>query len=176
MIGIIALFIGSTAQAQSCDEVAAPGAQVQIAWVSPLRKTVGARGWIEVVRVSDLRTWVRDHEEDTTRVLQVLGVKGRRARAVDAQDYKITLFDVDAAWLCRPIDGGTPGEPHQGVSICEEPQQDSLWAHRRGYSGCGYSLDTGASVRGLDVYRIRWSEASAWGFCVMPMERFIKGA
>jgi hypothetical protein len=59
MIGIIALFLGSTAQAQSCDEVAAPGAQVQIAWVSPLRKTVGARGWIEVVRVSDLRTWVQ---------------------------------------------------------------------------------------------------------------------
>jgi hypothetical protein len=109
-------------------------------------------------------------------MLQALGMKGRRARIARAEDYKITVFDVDAGWLCRPIEGGSPGEEHAGISICEESQQQPLRSHRPGFSGCGYSLDTGASMRGLDVYRIRWADASAWGFCVLPLERFINGA
>jgi hypothetical protein len=109
-------------------------------------------------------------------MLQALGMKGRRARAAKVENYKITVFDVDASWLCRPIEEGTPGEEHAGVSICEQSQQKPLRANRRGFTGCGYTLDTGASMRGLDIYRIRWSEASAWGFCVLPLERFVNGA
>ena len=176
MMLLSALLAIATAQAQSCDGVADPGDQVQVAWVSPLRKTVRGNAWIEVVRVSDLRTWVREQDQDTTRMLQGLGMKGRRARVARPEDYKITIFDVDSSWLCRSIEGGVPGEEVAGVSVCEASQQKPLMGHRKGYTGCGYTLDTGASKRGMDVYRIRWAEASAWGFCVLPLERFVNGA
>ena len=161
------------AQTSSCDELGDVGSQTHVAWVSPLRQTVRGNQWIEVVRVADLREWIADNDPEAVRVLQALGMKGRRARSVDVSNYKITVFDVAADWMCRPIEGGTPGEPIEGVSQCEARQQRPLGGHRRGYTGCGYSLDTGASLRGLDVYRIRWSEAATQGFCVMPMSRFL---
>jgi hypothetical protein len=170
-----ALMLGSAlAQTNSCDDVAVPDAQVQIAWISPLRRTVGSGTWIEVVRVVDLEGWLSAETQDPTRLLQVLGMKGRRTKEVDVSKYKITVFDVDAAWLCRPLEGGTPGETHAGVSVCETGQQKPLWGHRKGFTGCGYSMDTGASARGLDVYRVRWAEASTQGFCVFPLDRFIE--
>jgi hypothetical protein len=92
------------------------------------------------------------------------------------QPYKITIFDVQGQWLCRPILDGVDGEDSNGVAICGDSDSKSIHHHRPGYTGCGYTLDTAASSRGLDVYRIRWSEASAWGFCVMPLDRFITGA
>ena len=176
MMGFTTFLLLNTAQAQSCMEVANPGEQTQVAWISPLTKRVVGNGWIEVVPVSELRRWVQEQGPETARLLQGLGMKGRRVRALQPEDYKITIFDVDSSWLCRPIEGGVPGEDYNGVAICETKEQGARWGHHRGYTGCGYSLDTGASNRGLDVYRVRWSDVSAWGFCVLPMERFLKGA
>ena len=174
MIHWLALIGVVGAQSPTCDELEAVGSQAHIAWVSPLRQTVRANQWIEVVRVSDLQEWIIENDPDAVRVLQALGMKGRRAHSVDVDNYKITVFDVASDWLCRPIEDGLPGEPLAGISQCETRQQRPLTGHRRGYTGCGYSLDTGASMRGLDVYRIRWSEAATQGFCVMPMSRFLE--
>ena len=67
-------------------------------------------------------------------------------------------------------------EDASGILSCDERGAKPIRAHRYGYSGCGYTLDTGASSRGLDVYRVPWTSASSYGFCVMPLERFLGGA
>jgi len=167
-------FLASLSTADACEELTTPSERVQVAWVSNLPRRVKAGTWIEVTRVSELRTWIRDHEADTLRLLQGLGMTGRKAAR--AKDAKVTIFDVDRSWLCRPLAAGTPGAEVAGVATCDEPQQKAMSGSRKGYSGCGYTMDTNASTRGLDVYRITWEVASAWGFCVMPLDRFLDGA
>ena len=71
----------------------------------------------------------------------------------------------------------TAGEDVSDIAACPASEQEAAdRMHRAGFTGCGYTLDTHASTRGLDVYRVPWSEASAWGFCVMPLTRFLEGA
>ncbi len=164
------------AAAQSCGSVAAVPETTQVAWISPRGKRAPNRGVIEVVRVQDLRSWVRDNGANEGRLIQGLGMAPRRGGLAVKKSYKVTIFDVQSGWLCRPIEGGTPGEDRSGVAICESSDAGAVGGHRPGYSGCGYTLDTSSSTRGIDVYRIRWSDASAWGFCVMPLDRFISGA
>jgi hypothetical protein len=163
------------APAFACEPVDPLPDVTQVAWISPLNDDAGANTWLEVVRVSDLRAWIHAKGKEPDKVLHAVGMVGRKD-TVDADDrYKITIFDVKKEWLCRPIDG-QEGVTVSGVPICEDRQQRALRGHRPGYTGCGYSLDTGASVRGLDVFRIEWSSASTLGFCTMPLERFLDGA
>jgi hypothetical protein len=164
-----------TARAQACQPLSQTPDAVQVAWVAPVGRTVRAGTTLEVVRVSDLRTWMNEHGREPGRVLQALGVARRNPRAALRKDWKVTVFDVRSAWMCRPVDGATPGQDKAGVVACTPGDADALRGHKPGYSGCGYSLDTGASVRGLEVYRITWEDASAQGFCVMPMPRFLGG-
>ena len=63
-----------------------------------------------------------------------------------------------------------------GVTVCEEKQQKPLWGYKKGWTGCGYAEDTQSKQRSLDVVRMRWADASSWGFCVLPLDRFIEGA
>jgi len=165
-----------TASAQACGTPRAVPASTQVAWISRRSRRVPSRQVIEVVRVSDLRAWIRDNGADEKRLIQGLGMASRKGGLAAKHPYKITIFDVQADWLCRPIPDGTDGEDSYGVAVCADGDAKAVRHHRPGYTGCGYSLDTAASNRGLDVYRIRWSEASAWGFCVMPLDRFISGA
>jgi hypothetical protein len=91
--------------------------------------------------------------------------------------YKITIFDVQSDWLCRPLSDAEPGADIAGVAACmERTDRYTDRDHRDGFTGCGYTLDTAASTRGIDVFRVPWVDASAWGFCVMPLERFLQGA
>ena len=179
---LTALLLASTvglsteAQAQACGTVASTPESTQVAWISRRSRRVPSRQVIEVVRVQDLRAWIRDNGADEARLVQGLGMAPRKGGFASTRPYKVTIFDVRADWLCRPIQGGTPGADTLGVAVCEEKDGKALRHHTAGYSGCGYSLDTAASTRGLDVFRVRWSEASAWGFCVMPLDRFISGA
>jgi hypothetical protein len=100
----------------------------------------------------------------------------RKEKELGADVYKVTLFDVKKEWLCRPVEDRTEGEDLSGVPACEASQQRRSRPAKEGFTGCGYTLDTGASARGLDVFRIEWGAASAWGFCTLPLDRFLKGA
>lgn len=180
ILALLALLVVSAPShaAEACGELAAPPDSLQVAWVSNLPKRVKNRTWLEVVRLSDLRAWMAANEVDSgadaLRLLQGLGMVGRKASV--AKEAKITIFDVQSEWLCRPLLDGVPGAELAGVSTCEEPQQGRISGHGRGYTGCGYTLDTGASTRGLEVFRVTWETASAWGFCTMPLSRFLDGA
>ncbi len=171
-----ALALTPTASAQACGAVAPVPTSTQVAWISRRSRMVGASQTIEVVRVTDLREWIRANGADETRLIQGLGMASRKGGLAARHPYKVTIFDVQAEWLCRPIPDADDGADDNGVAICSDADAKATRHHKPGYTGCGYSLDTAASTRGLDVYRVRWSEASAWGFCVMPLDRFITGA
>ena len=164
------------ARAQACQSVAEVPEGVQVAWISPVGRRVRAGATIEVVRVTELRKWVRDHGADSARLVQAVGMAPRRGGRRAQKDYKVVIFDVQAGWMCRPMGDVDAGKDVGGVIACDRAEGGRIYLHRPGFTGCGYSLDTGASTRGLDVFRVRWSDASTWGFCTMPLERFIKGA
>lgn len=176
MIGLLAALAGPAAAQASCQEVAAVPDAMQVAWIAPLGKRVGANSELEVVRVADLRGLARTQREPV-RLLQALGVLGRKPSARrQGQEWQVVIFDVKAAWLCRPIEGGEPGTLDGGVPVCAPEWQGPLGGHRKGYTGCGYSLDTGAGARGIDVFRVDWETASSLGFCLLPLPRFLEGA
>ena len=131
---------------------------------------------MEVVRVSDLRAWIRTNGADTARVLQGLGMAPRNAARKASKGWKVTVFDVRAEWMCRPLEGKPAGEDRAGVVSCSEKAAKPTMGHKKGFSGCGYTLDTGSSTRGLDVDRVTWEAAASYGFCVMPLDRFLGGA
>ncbi len=178
MTSLFALLVSlfAPAQAQSCGELAPLPAATQVAWISRSGRRVWGRSELEVVRVTDLRAWLRDHPADSGRLVQALGMAPRRGGRAARVPYKITIFDVQSDWLCRPVEGAALGAELGGVLACEERDARPTRHHRKGFTGCGYSLDTASSQRGLDVMRVRWADASSWGFCVMPLDRFISGA
>jgi hypothetical protein len=166
----------STAAAQSlgeapgCPEQAPPPAHLQVAWVSPVRARVRGHSSLSVVRTGDLRTFVQAQGADQARTLQALGLVGPRGKV--RKRYKITVFDVSANQLCRPVEHTPEGEDSDGLPACPGGRQRSL----RFESGCGSTWDTATQGEGLDLYRVLWREAARGGFCVMPLERFLEGA
>jgi hypothetical protein len=161
--------------ANECQVVDSLPQAVQVAWVSPVRKRVGLRGYIEVVRVADLRAFVGEQGRDPVRALQAIGAvgrKGHRGLFPRARRYKVTFFDIDSPWLCRSLAGQDPGTTVAGLVVCPKGQLRG----GRFYTGCGYARDSKTDGRGLDVYRIRWRDAVRRGFCVMPLDRFLEGA
>lgn len=166
-MGLIWLLLtAALAQDPVCDEsFEVPPDVLSVAWITPVRRGARANTWMEVVRTSDLRDWLRDHPEaDLGRTLQHLGLrkKGTPPRRL----YKITLFEARAADLCRPIDMGDGAPPFlDGVLLCE--------GHTRRWTRCGYATDRATGERGPDVYRIQWKTASVRGFCVLPAQRFL---
>lgn len=162
------------AQTNACSALADVPDAMQVAWISPMKKTVGTNTWLEVVRVQDLRAWVRAQGADQLRLLQGLGLANAKGRGRHVKgDWKITIFDVKSDWVCRPVEDSPAGKDLLGAPVCENP---SAVGPRRGYSGCGYAVDGLNAGRGLDVFRMRWRDASRAGFCVMPLERFLSGA
>lgn len=176
MIAAILMSVGM-AWGQSCKDVRSVPDSIQIAWVSPVRKQVGMNNWVEAVRVQDLRAFVRKHGKDQVRMLKGLGmVRTRGGKWAAKRAYKVTIFDVESTWLCRPIEESEPGALRSGAIICEEKQQKAITGHKKGWTGCGYIEDTKTKDRSLDVFRVKWSDASSSGFCVMPLDRFLEGA
>ena len=163
-------------QASTCGDLSEVPEMTQVAWISPIDRSVGSGAWLEVVRTQDLRRMLQEQGTEPVRMLQSLGMASQRGGRAEDERYKITLFDVRTDWLCRPIRDGVAGEVQGGVAICEEAQQHGVRGHRRGFTGCGYTMDTTDRSRGLDVYRVEWEVASTWGFCVLPLERFLDGA
>jgi hypothetical protein len=160
--------------APTCEATAEVPDTLQVAWVSRLEARAGAHTPLAVVRVADLRRLVEASDRDPTRVLRALGLVGKRQEARGA--WKVTVFDVKREWLCRPVEGPVDATI-AGVAACPGDLQSGAPGVRgSAWSGCGYLLDTATGTRTLDVFRIEWEAAVAWGFCVLPLRRFLDGA
>ncbi len=144
--------------------------RLQVAWVSKAGTRVGSDRVLEVVRVADLRAFMEAEKPDQAEFLQELGLIPRNERGA-SEKWQLTIFDVDAQMLCRPISGAEAGKLIVGVPACAEHLQTG----GRNFTGCGYTQDTEHLDRGVDTFRVTWAEASAWGFCVFPLERFMVG-
>lgn len=171
---MLLMWMTATAMAQapvaSCLALEPVPSRFQVAWVSEAGARVGSDRVLEVVRVTDLRAFMAAERPDQTELLQELGLVPRNGRGGE-KAWQLTIFDVDAQMLCRPVAGAEPGAPLAGVPACAEHLQTG----GKGFTGCGYTLDTEHLDRGVDTFRVTWSEASAWGFCVFPLERFMVG-
>lgn len=181
----MALLLGGSlgAPALACDPLSEVPEKVQVAWLSPVRATVGAETPMQVVRSVELQQVATaqakgdgagNRATQGTAVLQALGLAGPRA-TVDPARWKVSFFDVSRADLCRPM-AGVAGDMRSGVPICEDNQQDR-WRGPRGksWTGCGYLSDVKTAVRTLDVFRLRWSDAVRDGFCLLPLGRLLAG-
>jgi hypothetical protein len=73
MIAVLLTMFG-IAYGQSCAEPTSVPETLQVAWISPASKSVGMNGWVEAVRVADLRAWIRAHGKDKVRLLKGLGM------------------------------------------------------------------------------------------------------
>ncbi|MDP2308756.1 MAG: hypothetical protein Q8P18_22230 [Pseudomonadota bacterium] len=165
---------GTPSGEQACNATTELPESLQVAWVSRLPARAGAHTALAVVRVADLRRLVEESDRDATRVLRALGLVGKRQEARGA--WKVTVFDVKRDWLCRPVDGPEDATI-AGVAACPADLQRSARGVRASaWSGCGYLLDTATGTRTLDVFRVEWESAVAWGFCVLPLRRFLDGA
>ncbi|MEE2752003.1 MAG: hypothetical protein VX519_11285 [Myxococcota bacterium] len=171
MLHGILLALASAMAAPACEAVDSVSENIQVAWISPVRQRVSSDRYMEVVQLSDLRSWIKKNGKDQARLLQTLGLVGKRAGWRAEMEWKVTIFDVRADWVCRPIRGKPSGEQVKGVPVCHERLQRG--GHR--YTGCGYTMDTHTGKRGLDHYRLAWRDAAQWGFCVMPLERLLEG-
>ncbi len=157
-----------------CLPLETPPEQFQVAWVSRLGQSVGAQTAIQVVRVGELRKLVDGRQKDETTILRSLGLLGKRQSV--RSDYKVTIFDVKRDWLCRPMDADE-GTTEGGMAVCPSDWQHAAAGTRdSSYSGCGYLRDTETQERTLDVWRLEWENAVSWGFCVLPLGRFLGGA
>lgn len=169
---------GGGATPSACQPLASVPETLQVAWLSRRDRNVSAGTLLEVVRAADLRAWIRDSDRTPLRLLQAAGMAGRKATTtsrVAERDYKVVVFDVRRDWLCRPLDLEGTGLDLGGVPACAQADAGPLRRHRRGYTGCGYTLDTGSSTRGLDVFRVAWNDAVSQGFCLFPLSRFLAG-
>lgn len=171
---MIVAWVAAALAATECGALDTPPESFQVAWVSRLGKSVSAISGIQVVRVTELRKLVDSKQRDATAILRALGLLGARGTATDA--YKVTIFDVKRDWLCRPVDADA-GTTLGGVAVCPGNWQGPEPGTRgRSYGGCGYLEDTATGARTLDVYRLSWENAVTWGFCVLPISRFLGGA
>jgi len=171
MLNGILIVLASALAAPTCDSVGAVSEKVQVAWISPVRQRVSSDRYLEVVQLSELRSWIKKNGSDQARLLQALGLVGRRAGWRSEIEWKVAIFDVRTDWICRPIRGMNPGDSVKGIEVCHERLQRG----GKRFTGCGYTLDTHSGKRGFDVYRLPWRDAVRWGFCVMPLERLLAG-
>lgn len=162
----VALVVAGLAHAAECGPVETPPESFQVAWIAPAGRRVGADAPLTVVRSAPLQELVRAKAGDLGAVLRALGLAGPREVVDDP--YQIVLFDVKREWVCRPSEGETAGVPR-----CEDTRRRDV--HRKAWTSCGYLADVTTAERTLDVFRIPWRVASADGFCLLPMMRFLAG-
>jgi hypothetical protein len=162
------LLIATAAAQSTCADLSAPERdRLSVAWVSPMGRSVGRKAHLTVVPTAELRKWAEAEAADVARTLQVLGL--RRAADAPSTAWKVTVFDVAAADLCRPLAAGEGLAA--GVAVCSTADR-----HVPGrYDGSGCTLDLADATPGLQVYSLTWEVAAAQGFCVLPMTRFLTG-
>ena len=153
-----------------CADVEPVSSRTQVVWFSPNWQGAGSRRNLEVFELADVQAYVKRTGPDKIRLLQKLGQIGSLGWWSGWVNWKAVIFDVEASSLCRPIRGGEAGEIVGGVPICHKRLQSG----GARFTGCGYAKDTQTGGRGLDHFRIQWSVASQWGFCVMPVDRVLQ--
>jgi hypothetical protein len=142
---------------------------MSVVWVSPVAKEVGRNGTVAVVSTSELRGWVaREGEGSIGRMLQRLGLRKRDNEP--KKRWKVVVFDVDVADLCRPVVGHEEPANLAGVVSCTERASKPDKSH----AGCGYTTDRATGEMGLVVFDADWANLARNGFCVLPAERFVQ--
>lgn len=162
---MIALFLSLAFAKPSCEASFTPivGETISVAWITPVRERVLRGGaWLEVVPTAELQRWLGEHPQaGVGRTLQFLG--HQRKEEDPAGLYKVTVFEAAADSLCRPMKSAT------ALAVGGSP----VCAGARRRTGCGYAVDRASGERALDVFRVRWRDAAARGFCVLPLDRFV---
>ena len=154
----------------ACSALETVDSRTQVVWFSPTWEGASSRRNLEVFELTDVQAWVQRTAPDKKRLLQKLGQIGARGWWSGWLNWKVVIFDVEASSLCRPIRGGEEGKVVNGVPICHA----RLSRGGGRFTGCGYSRDSLTGARGIDHFKIPWSVASQWGFCVMPLERLLQ--
>lgn len=172
--GLVVALLAALSSASACEPLTEVPASVQVAWISPVRATVGAGTAMQVVRSVELQALARANPGDAAALLKAVGLVGPKA-APEASDWKVSFFDVSRDVLCRPMEG-VAGDVKAGVPICEDNLQKP-WRGTRGkaWTGCGYLDDVASGARSLDVFRVRWEAAVREGFCLLPLARLLSG-
>ena len=164
-------FLG-VAWSQICDRVTYPESEdpyISVAWIAPRTKRVSRQTVLTVVPTVDLRAFVKEEEPTVGRLLEYVGLRGKR-RGEPRRAYKVVVFDVPRAELCRPIDEAGPTELVGGLRACEVRPRDL-----RHTDGCGYGIDRRTFRPGPTVFQAPWEHLIRGGFCVLPAERFLHG-
>ena len=157
----------SFAQGTCSAEFDVPPDYVSVAWVAPVGKDVWFNGHIDVVRTSDLAEHLSQSSSPTVaRLLQVLGL--RKSGKPPWRRYMVTVFDVPADLLCRAVDNEEV-TTISGIKTCKKPGRTT-----KRKMPCGYAVDRTTGLRTVDRFRIRWNDAAANGFCVLPAQRYLK--
>jgi hypothetical protein len=153
-------------------ELSAPPDLQAVAWISPLRRTVGGSRSLRVVPTSALRSAAASGPLTTGRVLQLLGLRSKSD--TPRRSWKVTVFEASSGALCRPVDvdavdaaGSTwAGDFLAGLPVCPGgPGPDD--------TGCGTTVDRADGGPGVEVFHARWRDLAPQGFCVMPLDRFV---
>ena len=166
---VLALALG--AEPVSCTDKSWPEPEevLSVAWVSPVAQTVGRNGSVEVVPTADLKAFVQAESKGSVgRMLQRLGMR-KKAKEPNKR-FKVVIFDVRRADLCRPVSGYENPAALDGVASCppRESKADS------DSTGCGYTVDRASGDPGLVQFRAEWDDLARNGFCVLPAERFVQ--
>lgn len=156
-------------QDPACETLEPPPATLAVAWVSPVRQAVGGASWLPVVPAAELRAFVAKGSPSQGRLLQALGLQKKDKEP--RRRYKVTIFEVRADLMCRPVEGADEGFVVDGLASCGHHDRATS-----GNSGCGYTTDREDGSRGFDLYRVPWRDAAARGFCVLPLERYLEDA
>jgi len=156
--------LAASGEGPSCsvEGLQTPDTALQVVWVSPVRKQVRSNTDVTVVTIDDLAGFIEDEKADQTRVLQGLGLVGKRAGWRSRRLYKAVIFEVRAEELCRPVEGIEPGAVIGGARVCDRA------------SGCGRTEDKLTGEDGLEAFEIPWRDAARSGFCVVPMEVYVE--
>jgi hypothetical protein len=167
---IALLALAAAAEPGACTEALSPPPDaLSVAWVSPLGRHVASRGYLDVVPTADLRRWVADTRPGLGALLQHLGLR-KRDRDPHRR-YKVAIFDVARADLCRPVDDVEEGAVVAGVTVCPANRSDV-----NASDSCGSWRDAATGAPSFPLYRVRWLDAARDGFCVLPADRFLAAA
>jgi hypothetical protein len=157
---------------RTCDPAAVatlptPEGRTAVAWVAPWGRS--PRGWLTVVPARELRAWVAAQDPPWTgRTLQWLGLRKRNTDP--KRRWKVVILEVEAEALCRPVIDAEKGEPVAGLPGCPA----RLARPDRRTRGCGRSLDRRTGEDGAPLWAVRRRDAEASGYCVVPLDRYLR--
>lgn len=168
MIGLILLGSLASASAPCARMPDPPPAHLSVAWISPLRRHTANNKLIDVFPTRALGDWVTAHPKATPGDL--LRFVGQRDRDKEPKRrFKVVIFEVGPAALCRPVQEVAEGQTVAGLPACPGGSKP----RGQHYPRCGYVTDHNTGKEGPELYQARWKDLAGRGFCVLPVERFL---